>query len=111
MQVHSNVALQGSGSAGSYLLVLGTCGPSHVPSCLLETSPAMDVKNNVSGAILYASEGLLEVDNNVDLVEVIAYKLLLKPGATVTYELGLANAIFTSGPSGGVRVSGWKEVE
>jgi len=51
------------------------------------------------------------IDNNVDVAEASAEQLLVKNGATITYDSGLANARFTSGPSGGWKVRSWKEVE
>ena len=77
----------------------------------LEANPAMEVKNNVDGAILFTPNGLMVIDNNVDLVEATTYQLLLKNGATITYDIGLVNSRFTSGPSGGWVVSSWKEIE
>lgn len=103
-EVKNNVSLQGTSSPSSYLLVIGN------DSSLIETNPAMQVNNNVSGAILFTPNGLMVINQNVDLVEATAYQLLLKNNAVITYEIGLENLEFTSGPSGGYVVTSWKEL-
>jgi len=105
VDISNNVSLEGTSSPTSFLLVAG------ISSSVDEGDPAMDVNNNVDGAILFAPNGLMVINNNVDLVEASAYKLLLKNGVTITYDVGLANSRFSSGPSGGWVVSSWKEIE
>ena len=72
---------------------------------------AIEVRNNASGAIFYAHNGTAHINNNADLKEVTAYKLSLENLATVTYESGLADASFTSGPGGGWLISNWNEIQ
>jgi len=62
---------------------------------------AIDVNNNTQGAIFYSSAGNINVNNNVALKEVIGYKLTLANNASVTYESGLSNVNFSTGPGGG----------
>lgn len=83
----------GSGTSGSYLLLLSQRNN--------QSSNAIKVSNNGTGAIIYAGEGVVELDNNAQMKEITAYKLRLKNNAIVTYESGLANAQFTSGPAAG----------
>jgi len=104
VDISENVILRGSGTSGSFLLVIGTS------SSLLEASPAIGVGNNADSAVLFAPNGILVVKNNASLVEVTAHKLLVKK-ATITYDIGLADAKFTSGPGGEWTVTSWKEVE
>lgn len=96
---------QGSGLAGSYLMLLSTS------DSLSEESPAIYVKNNAQGAIFYADNGLVTLNNNMNVREVTGYKVLIKPNAEVEYETGLIDALFTSGPGGSWKVTSWKEVE
>jgi len=72
---------------------------------------AIEVRNNADGAIFYAHNGIAHIKNNADLKEVTAYELSLESNATVTYESGLANASFTSGPGGGWIINDWNEVQ
>ena len=111
--VLNNVAICGSegfatfpdcnASNGSYLMMLST--HEH------DSTYAIDVSNNAAGAIFYAHKGIANVNNNANLKEVTAYKLNLSNNATVTYESGLANASFSSGPEGGWIINSWNEIE
>lgn len=73
---------------------------------------AISVANSISGKLLlYAPHGLVTLSNNVSLKEATAWKLRLSNSASVTYESGLANVLFTSGPSGGYQIDSWQEVQ
>lgn len=90
-------------SVGSYILTLSTHSGA--------ATNAIDVRNNTNGAIFYAHRGIAHINNGANLKEVTAYKLDLAPTAVVTYESGLANASFTSGPGAGWRIDNWNEFE
>jgi hypothetical protein len=76
------------------------------------STQAIQVQNSVDGDVLvYAPHGLIELKNSVDLKEVTAYSLELQNSAQVIYDTGLANLLFSSGPSGGYTIDSWKEVE
>jgi len=90
-------------SVGSYILMLSTHSG-------VDSSYAVEVRNNASGAIFYAHNGIAHIKNGADLKEVTAYKLSLEENAEVTYESGLANASFTSGPGGGWVINNWNEI-
>lgn len=94
INISNNVQFFGSGTPGSYVLVL-TTNPS-----LDELSPAMDINNNSANSIFYASNGVITIANNASLKEVTGFKLYLKENAYVEYESGLANVNFSSGPGG-----------
>jgi len=72
---------------------------------------AISIKNNVKGAIFYATDGSISILNKAHVIEVTAYKLRITNNATVTYETGLYNAKFSSGPGASWQVTGWKEIE
>jgi len=103
-EVKNGVILKGTSSPSSYLLVIGNS------FSLVEATPAMEVDNNVGGAILFTPNGLMVINQRVNLVEATSYQLLLKNNAEITYEIGLENLEFTSGPSGGYVVTNWKEL-
>ncbi|OHB03601.1 MAG: hypothetical protein A3B03_02675 [Candidatus Zambryskibacteria bacterium RIFCSPLOWO2_01_FULL_42_41] len=71
---------------------------------------AIEVSNSSAAPIYYAPHGSVEIQNNVSLKEVTAYKILLKNSAEITYETGLANINFSSGPTGGWNITSWGEV-
>lgn len=97
----NTAALQGSGQSGSYLMVLSTYGPGD----------AINLGNSASGAILYAPNGVIDVGNNLNLREATARGLDVGNNALITYEAGLANVNFSSGPSGGWNIQSWNEVK
>ena len=75
-------------------------------------SSAIEISNNASGAIYYASRGIANVNNNASNVkEVTAYRLILANGASISYESGLESAAFSSGPGGGWEINSWNETE
>ncbi len=72
---------------------------------------AIDVKNSATGKlIVYSNRGRITLQNSMQLKEVTAYKLHLKNSATVNYESGLQNLLFSSGPGGGYDIVSWAEI-
>lgn len=113
IHIRNSVAFQGSGTAGSYILVLSTktnCnGGEETPSCTHHNA-ALDLHNNATGAIFYIPDSMAYLHNGVLVTQLTANKLELDNNAIVRYESGLANSNFVSGPSGGWSISEWKEV-
>lgn len=71
---------------------------------------AIETNNSLGGGvILYAPHGEAHIDNNVQVKEVTAYKLIIKNSAKVIYENGLQNVLFTSGSGGSYAFGGWGE--
>ncbi|OGD34502.1 hypothetical protein A2988_03215 [Candidatus Azambacteria bacterium RIFCSPLOWO2_01_FULL_46_25] len=89
-------------SNGSYIMFLSTYSG---------TDKAITLKNNSEGAIFYASAGSLEVEQTASAKQITGYKVELENNATITYESGLQSVSFSSGPSAGWTISGWKEVQ
>lgn len=100
--IGNNVVLHGSGTSGSYLMLLDS---------YTGAGDAITVNNNTTGAILYAPDDFISIGNNLNLREAVGYGLILGNNSTVTYEAGLASSNFSSGPSGGYDVKSWKEIE
>lgn len=103
--VENNANLQGSGQEGSFIMLLST------NESLDMTSPAVNVSNNAQGAIFYASQGLIHLHNNILIREATGYQIALDNNAVISYETGLENINFTSGPGGSRRAENWREVE
>jgi hypothetical protein len=71
---------------------------------------AIDVSNSATGNLLiYAPHGKITLSNGVQLREVTGYKLSLNNSAQVIYSIGLAQPLFTSGPSGSWKIKRWRE--
>ena len=112
IHIKNNGTFRGSGTAGSYIMMLSTlaCTGSSGTNCTDHTG-SMDLHNNASGAIFYATNGQINLHNGVNATEVTGYKIRLDNTATITYEQGLINSNFSSGPSGSWGISSWLETE
>ncbi|OGI97986.1 hypothetical protein A3H53_04620 [Candidatus Nomurabacteria bacterium RIFCSPLOWO2_02_FULL_40_10] len=94
-------SFNGSGTTGSYLMMLTTS----------TAAGAIDIQNNAGTAILVAPYGKINFSNNAGAKEAIAKSIFMQNDSTLTYESGLINVNFTSGPSGGWNIKSWKETE
>lgn len=99
INISNNSTFSGNG-ASSYVLVLST-----------KTGDAINVANNSAGAIFYASQGTINVSNNVNLKGATGYKIILSNNASITYEEGLVLTQFSSGSGDGSwSITNWYEV-
>lgn len=105
--VQNSAQINGSGTTGSYVLVISQNNSAESGG----GETAIDIKNTSNAPVYYAPHGKIEIQNNTTLKEVTAYSLSIKNSAQVTYESGLANIYFSSGPSGGWDIDTWREVE
>lgn len=92
------------------MLTNSNCDGSSPTGCTHHDG-AVDIHNNATGVIFYAPNGMVNLHNGVNVTEVTAYKLRLDNTAIITYESGLANANFSSGPGASWQINDWKEVE
>lgn len=98
----------GSGSAGSFIFLISQNNSSELGG----GEDAISMDNSSSGkVILYASHGLININNSATLKEVTGYKIKAKNSANIIYDTGLVNTLFTSGPGGGYQIIGWNESE
>jgi len=103
----NNADVTGSGTESSYIMLVST------NTGLLPTSDvAISVNNNVTGAILYTTQGMIEIANQAHLKEATGFALHLSQVTQVTYESGLANVNFANGPGGiwTTQESTWQEI-
>lgn len=98
----------GSGTPGSYVLLLSQNNSAESGG----STSAIEVKNSAQGDLfVYAGHGEIELENNISLKEVTAFRIKLENNAEVIYESGFSSLLFTSGPGGGFEIDSWKEVE
>jgi len=90
INLSNNAIFEGSGTAGSYILLLSQMNSS--------SNIAISLANNAASVILYAGTGFIHVSNNAGAKEITAYRIQMDNNSTITYDSGLANALFTSGP-------------
>lgn len=108
ISAENSVVFQGSGSSGSYVLLVSQNKSAEQGG----SEKAITLKNSVDGDLLvYAGHGEILLENSIDVKEVTAWRIRLKNSAEILYDTGLANLLFTGGPSGGYTLDLWKEVE
>lgn len=97
----------GSGSPGSFIFLISQNNSAELGG----EGEAIEMANTSNGgAVLYAPHGLININNSANLKEVTGYKIKAKNTANVTYDTGLANTLFTSGPGGGYEILDWGEI-
>lgn len=103
ISLKNSAQVNGSGTAGSYMMLLS--------QMVNTSSTSINAGNSGSAAILYAGYGLIDINNSGQFKEITAAKIKISNSATITYESGLANVNFASGPSGGYVIDSWKETQ
>lgn len=91
----------GSGTAGSYLMILSKS----------TSSSAMSINGGAGAVIAYAPYGTIAISGGASLKEATANRITIDGGSSVTYESGLTNNNFSSGPSSTWNISSWEESE
>lgn len=78
-----------------------------------EDEAAFSVKNNLTAAIVYAANGSVYMKNNAALYEITAQKIIMKNGASITYQSGLSDVNFSGGPGASweIRPQSWEELQ
>lgn len=101
VHIANNGTFQGSGTPGSFLLLITTlaCTGSPRTGCTHHDG-AVDVHNQATGVVFYAPNGMINLHNGVLLTSATAYKLRLDNTAIIRYDQGVVNAHFSSGPGG-----------
>ncbi len=106
--VANNAVVLGSGTAGSFLMILSTlkgCYGSAGPGQCLASNSAMDLNNNLTGGLFYTTDSQIQIYNNVTVTAVIGYQLSLQNNATIKYDPALLNISFI--PSTGSVTGAW----
>lgn len=103
IQISNNAIFEGSGE-GSYVLLLTSLDDKN--------GNGIVVSNNSVGVIYYAGKSRIHFSNNASAKEATAWGITFDNNAVVTYESGLANMNFTSGPGAGwqLKKGTWREI-
>ena len=99
----------GSGYPGSFIFMISQNNSAELGGD--EEAISMDNTSNGGAVVLYASHGLININNSATLKEVTGYKIRAKNSAQIVYDTGLVSTLFTSGPGGGYQMLDWQEVE
>ena len=89
------------------LISLSDCPTSS--SC--SGSNAINISGSAGAVVLVAQNGTISFTGSAGAKQATAYKLSLSGSTTVTYESGLADINFSSGPSGSWALTSWKETQ
>ncbi len=100
---------QGSGTSGSYILLVTTSTCPTGTGC--SGNDAVSVSGGTGAVVLNAQYGTMRFSGGAQAKQATANKIIMDGGTTVNYESGLSNPNFTSGPSGAWVIDAWKEVE
>ncbi len=96
-----------NGNADSYVMLISMNTSAESGGANL----AINVINGAAGNLLiYAPHGQIELQNNVNMREVTAYKLTLINNTVVNYAIGLAQTLFTTGSGGSWKIKRWQEI-
>lgn len=101
--ISNSAVFQGAGT-GSYVLLLSAQDA--------KTQTSIHVSNSSTGVIYYAGKSWIQFSNSATAKEATAWGITLSNSSTVTYESGLANINFTSGPGAGwqLKKGTWREI-
>lgn len=107
ISVENSTSFVGSGDPKSYVMLISQNNAAELGN---NTPVAINLGQSGAGDLLvYAGHGKISLGNSTALNEVTGYLIELNNGATVTYESGLVNLLFTSGPGGGYTLDDWQE--
>ncbi len=115
INVANNAIVLGSGTSGSYLMMLSTlkgCTGSGSGGQCIANSSAISISNNVSGALFYTTDSLIDISNNAVVTAVVGYMLSLTNNTEIKYDSSVANMSFrpsTIGVTGAWNANRWNE--
>ncbi len=96
IKIGQNTVFQGSGSASSFVFLISQNRSAESGG----STVAIDMSQGASALVAYASHGLLTLSQSVGVKAATGYKIALSQTANVTYDTGLPNTVFESGPGG-----------
>jgi hypothetical protein len=111
----NNAILQGSGTPGSYIMVLSTkqgCLGSGGTGCATNYS-GIELSNNITGALFYASDSMIDISDNALVTAVVGYMLQLRDHAEIKFDskVSTLNILpsWSSSFTGAWNVNRWNE--
>lgn len=107
IDITNNTGISGSGNPTSHLLFVTT------NSSTSDTAPALSVANNAVGAVFYAMNGTLRLQNNAGAKSLAGYRLFIDQNAIVTYLASDFTGSFSNSPGANWRIKEgtWRETK
>lgn len=115
--INNNGAFRGSGTAGSYVLLLSTISnclatPVQHTGCAPNDS-GINLSNNVDGALFYTTNSAIYISNNATVKAVVGYKIVLDNNAAIMYDSLVRNLTLASdggtGSGAAWNINRWNE--
>lgn len=106
--IAGSAPVSGSGTAGSYILVISLSDCPISSSC--NGAKAIDISGSAGAVVLVAQNGTVAFSGSARAKQATGRSVTLSGSTIVTYESGLANINFSSGPSGSWNIETWKEI-
>ena len=101
-----STGFQNSGTTGSFVFMISQNNSAENGGSV----EAIDVGQSSTALVAYAGHGLISLGQSVSLKEATGYRIELRNSASVKYDTGLANTLFSSGPGGGYERIEWREI-
>lgn len=103
--IMGNAAIYGADENSAIMLISTATGGG-------ANNSAIEIRNNAIGAVFFAPNGLIWVNNRVLVTELVGKTIDLEENATLEYKTGLRNTNFSSGPGGGWAIlkGTWQEL-
>lgn len=101
-------AIEGSGNSNSYVLLLTTSSCPSGAGC--GGDDAIEAGGGSGSVILNAQNGTINFSGGTAAKSAVGKRMVMTGGATITYDTGLTDVNFVSGPAGSWGVDSWKEV-
>lgn len=109
--ISGGAQFSGSGTSGSYPFLITTSSCPTAPGC--NGNRAITLTGGAGTVALVAQDGTVEINGGTSLKAVTARQISMTGGASLTYDSGLINTNFSSGPGGGwiLQPGTWREVQ
>lgn len=98
VSIGGGATFAGSGTAGSYPFVVTTSSCPAAAGC--SGADAITLSGGAGAVALIAQNGTADIEGGSALKQVTANEIVMSGGASLTYDSGLIDANFTSGPGG-----------
>ncbi len=106
--VAASGGVTGSGTSGSYVILTSNKTCTTTSNCL--SNPSISVTGAAGAVVLNALNGGVTLSGSAGVKAIVAKALSMDGATSLTYESGLSDISFTSGPSGSWTKQSWKEV-
>lgn len=108
IDIGGSSSVYGSGVTGSYVLLASTKSCTTTSDCM--SNPSISISGSGGAVVLNALDGAVSLSGSAAIKAVVAKMMIMGGSTSLTYESGLADMSFTSGPSGSWVKQSWKEV-